>query len=37
VDESGLRFEVSISHDRNYAFAQVIGYSGCQNSFGGEQ
>lgn len=24
--ESGLRFEVSVSHDKHYAMAQVIGY-----------
>jgi len=28
VEASGLRFEVSISHDRHYAIAQVIGYKG---------
>lgn len=28
VRRSGLRFEVSVSHDRRYAIAQVIGYSG---------
>jgi len=26
VEESGLSFEVSISHDRRYAMAQVIGF-----------
>jgi len=26
AEESGLAFEVSISHDRQYAIAQVIGY-----------
>ena len=28
VRRSGLNFEVSISHDRHYALAQVTGYSG---------
>ena len=28
VGESNLRFEVSVSHDRLYAIAQVIGYEG---------
>ena len=27
VAASGLRFEVSLSHDRRYALAQVIGYA----------
>ena len=26
IEKSGLRFEVSVSHDRRYALAQVIGY-----------
>ena len=28
VQQSGLRFEVSVSHDRHYALVQVIGFSG---------
>jgi len=28
VKASGLHFEVSVSHDRQYALAQVIGYEG---------
>ena len=27
VEQSGLTFEVSLSHDKRYALAQVIGYS----------
>ena len=27
AEASGLRFEVSVSHDRRYALAQVIGYA----------
>ena len=29
--ESGLTFEVSISHDRQYAIAQVVGYKAIDN------
>jgi len=28
ADDSGLTFDVSISHDKKYALAQVIGYRG---------
>ncbi|MCL2857208.1 MAG: holo-ACP synthase [Oscillospiraceae bacterium] len=31
VEASGLRFEVSVSHDKHYALAQVIGYEGGDN------